>query len=154
MEIAIVNLLRHAAMSGSRRSAASVGRRESSGRLTCPPNVWCPAGRGYVVVATSRWASRDGNAGQVVGVDVVDAGGEQFAPHGVPRRARHVRRGPQPHLLAALVGRADNVLAQLCRSASGKAPTPAQAKLSVQLSLISGMNEAGAALPRSASLPS
>lgn len=90
---------------------------------------------------------------QVIGVEVVDVGGEKFAPERLACRTRKIgvaqnRTFCRRACAAAMMPRS------FSRSAAGNGPSPSQLKLSVQLSLISGTKEAGAALPRSASRPS
>lgn len=91
--------------------------------------------------------------GQVVRVEVVDPCCQQFGPDGVALGSRDVGRRPEADALPAAVGGADEERS-LSRSAAGNGPAPSQPKLSVQLLLMSGMNEAVAAVPRSSSLPS
>ena len=91
-------------------------------------------------------------AGEVVGVDVVDVGCDQFVPNGVAVGARYVRGRPEADPLAGLVGGGHD-LAQLRRARSaGISPMPVQANRFVQLSETSGVSAASSPGPRSSGL--
>lgn len=90
---------------------------------------------------------------EVVRVEVVRAGGEQFAPHrvalGPATSGVAQKRTRRPSWWAA-----DTRERSFSRSAAGMGPAPCQVKLFAQLSLMSGAKEAGAAPPRSVRRPS
>ncbi len=92
-------------------------------------------------------------SGQVVGVEVVDPGGQEFAPDAIPGGSRQVGGGPEADAAAFAVGGGDE-RAEPVALGAGKGPTPDQPKVWAQLALMSGAKEAGAGVPRSSRRPS
>lgn len=92
-------------------------------------------------------------AREVVGVDVVDVGGEQFAPQGVPLGSGEVGVA-QNRTRCRCAWACATMARSFWRSAAGNGPAPSQLKLCVQLLLMSGMKAAVAAVPRSSRRPS